>query len=61
MYILGISALYHDATAILVRDREIIVATQEERFTRIKYDMSMLVKYTGKDIYFRTYAYSQNV
>lgn len=41
MYIMGISALYHDAAAALVRDGEIIAAAQEERFTRIKHDKSM--------------------
>ena len=38
MNILGISALYHDAAACLVKDGEIIAAAQEERFTRIKHD-----------------------
>ena len=38
MYILGISAFYHDSAACLVKDGEIIAATQEERFTRKKHD-----------------------
>lgn len=38
MYILGISAFYHDSAAALVRDGEIIAAAQEERFTRKKHD-----------------------
>lgn len=38
MYLLGISAYYHDAAACLVRDGEIIAAAQEERFTRKKHD-----------------------
>jgi carbamoyltransferase len=38
MYILGISAYYHDSAACLVRDGEIIAAAQEERFTRKKHD-----------------------
>lgn len=38
MYILGISAYYHDAAACLVGDGEIIAAAQEERFTRKKHD-----------------------
>lgn len=38
MYILGISALYHDSAAALIRDGEIIAAAQEERFTRKKHD-----------------------
>ncbi len=37
-YILGISALYHDSAACLVRDGEIIAAAQEERFSRKKHD-----------------------
>lgn len=41
MYILGISALYHDSAAALVKDGEIIAAVQEERFTRIKHDKSI--------------------
>ncbi len=38
MYILGISAYYHDSGAALIKDEEIIAAAQEERFTRIKQD-----------------------
>jgi len=40
MDILGISAFYHDSAACLVRDGEIVVAAQEERFTRKKHDFS---------------------
>ena len=40
MNILGISALYHDSAACLVRDGVIIAAAQEERFTRRKHDPS---------------------
>ncbi|MFH1655209.1 MAG: carbamoyltransferase N-terminal domain-containing protein, partial [Candidatus Omnitrophota bacterium] len=36
--ILGISAFYHDSTAALIRDGEIVAAVQEERFTRKKHD-----------------------
>ncbi len=38
MYILGISAFYHDAAAALTHDGNIIAAVQEERFSRIKHD-----------------------
>src|SRR2546426_886648 len=38
VYILGISAYYHDSAAALLRDGEIIAAASEERFTRIKGD-----------------------
>src|SRR3954471_9632659 len=38
VYILGISAYYHDSAACLVRDGEVVAAAQEERFTRRKHD-----------------------
>ena len=38
MYILGISAFYHDSAASLIKDGTIIAAAQEERFTRRKFD-----------------------
>jgi len=38
MYILGLSAYYHDSAACLVKDGEILAAAQEERFTRRKHD-----------------------
>jgi carbamoyltransferase len=37
-YILGISAYYHDSAACIIKDGEILAATQEERFTRKKHD-----------------------
>lgn len=40
MYILGISAFYHDSAAALIKDGVILAAAQEERFTRIKHDSS---------------------
>ena len=40
MYILGISAFYHDSAAALLKDDEIISAAQEERFSRKKHDSS---------------------
>jgi carbamoyltransferase len=40
MYILGISAFYHDSAACLIRNGEIVAAAQEERFTRKKHDPS---------------------
>jgi carbamoyltransferase len=36
--ILGVSALYHDSGACLVKDGEIVAAAQEERFSRKKHD-----------------------
>ena len=41
MIVLGVSALYHDSAACIVRDGEIIAAAQEERFSRIKHDMAL--------------------
>ena len=38
VYILGISAFYHDSAACLLKDGEILSAAQEERFTRKKGD-----------------------
>ena len=38
MYILGISAFYHDSAACILCDGEIVAAAQEERFTRKKHD-----------------------
>jgi len=38
MYILGISAFYHDSAAVLLKNGEIIAAAQEERFSRKKHD-----------------------
>ncbi|MDZ7331447.1 MAG: carbamoyltransferase [candidate division KSB1 bacterium] len=40
MYILGISAYYHDSAACLVKDGELFAAAQEERFTRKKHDFN---------------------
>lgn len=40
MFILGISAFYHDSAACIIRDGEILAAAQEERFTRKKHDAS---------------------
>lgn len=40
MYILGISAYYHDSAACLILNDQIIAAAQEERFTRKKHDAS---------------------
>ena len=40
MYILGISAFYHDSASSILKDGEIIAAAQEERFTRKKHDNS---------------------
>ena len=52
MYILGISAYYHDSAACLLKDGEIIAAAQEERFTRKKHDQNFpinAIKYCLKE------------
>ena len=38
VYLLGISAFYHDSAAAVVADGRIVAAAQEERFTRKKND-----------------------
>ena len=38
MYILGISALYHDSAAALLHGGNLVAAVQEERFSRVKFD-----------------------
>ena len=43
MYILGLSGLYHDSAAALIRDGYVLSAVQEERFTRRKNDRSFPV------------------
>ncbi len=36
--VLGVSALYHDSAAALVRDGAVVAAAQQERFSRTKHD-----------------------
>ncbi len=38
MWILGLSAFYHDSAAVILKDGLILAAAQEERFTRKKHD-----------------------
>jgi len=38
VYVLGVSAFYHDSAAALVHDGVVVAAAQEERFTRVKND-----------------------
>ena len=40
VYILGISAFYHNSAAVLVCNGKIVAAAEEERFTRVKGDAS---------------------
>ncbi len=57
MYILGISSYYHDSAVALIKNGKVIVALEEERFTRKKHDNSFpenaiqhCLKYAGIDI-----------
>ena len=52
MYILGVSAFYHDSAACIIENGEIIAAAQEERFTRKKHDAGFphnAIKYCMKE------------
>ena len=40
MYIIGISAFYHDSSVCLFRDNHLVFACEEEKFTGIKHDSS---------------------
>lgn len=44
IYVLGISCYYHDSSASLLKNGQIMAAAQEERFTRIKHDTSFPLK-----------------
>ena len=39
--VVGVSALFHDSSVSIVRDREVLAAAQEERFTRRKNDPAL--------------------
>jgi carbamoyltransferase len=53
MYIIGISAFYHDSSACLFRDGKLIFACEEEKFTGIKHDGSFPEK--TLEFIFKTY------
>ena len=38
MYIIGISAYYHDSSVALFRDNQLIFACEEEKFSGVKHD-----------------------
>jgi carbamoyltransferase len=44
LIILGISCYYHDSSSCLIKDGEILAASQEERFTRIKHDSNFPIE-----------------
>jgi predicted NodU family carbamoyl transferase len=43
-YVIGISAYYHDSSACLFRNGQLIFACEEEKFTGIKHDSTFPVK-----------------
>jgi carbamoyltransferase len=47
MYILGISAFFHDSAAALIENGQTVAAAQEERFSRIKHDDGFPVQAIG--------------
>lgn len=53
MYIIGISAFYHDSSVCLFRDNQLIFACEEEKFTGIKHDSSFPIK--ALDYIYKTY------
>ena len=53
MYVVGISAYYHDSSACLFKNGELIFACEEEKFTGIKHDSSFPVK--TLEYIFKTY------
>jgi carbamoyltransferase len=53
MYIIGISAFYHDSSVCLFRDNQLIFACEEEKFTGIKHDSSFPTK--ALDYIYKTY------
>src|ERR1700742_1474413 len=44
MFILGISAFFHDSAAAIVQDGRVVAAAQEERFSRIKNDAAFPIQ-----------------
>ncbi|MGE5384157.1 MAG: carbamoyltransferase N-terminal domain-containing protein, partial [Omnitrophica WOR_2 bacterium] len=37
MYILGINSVFHDSSAVILKDGKLLAAAEEERFTHIKH------------------------
>jgi len=54
MYIIGISAFYHDSAISLMEDGKILFSAQEERFTRVKHDRSFPVHAINKALEFES-------
>jgi carbamoyltransferase len=58
MYILGISAFYHDSSACLFKNGTLVFACEEEKFTGIKHDKSF--PYKTIEHIFKTYKIKEN-
>ena len=43
MIILGLNYIFHDSTACIVKDGDLAIAIEEERFTRVKHTQSFPV------------------
>lgn len=57
-YIIGVSAYYHDSSACLFKDNELVFACEEEKFTGIKHDSSF--PHNTLDYIFKTYNLSKS-
>jgi carbamoyltransferase len=57
-YIIGISAFYHDSSACLFKNGQLIFACEEEKFSGIKHDKSFPVKTI--DYMFKKYKINKN-
>ena len=44
MYVIGVTAYYHDSSACLFKNGQLIFACEEEKFTGIKHDSSFPTK-----------------
>jgi len=60
MFILGISAYYHDSAVCLIKDGEIIFAAQEERYTRKKHDSNFPIN-AIKDCFMNSGVSAENI
>lgn len=59
MYILGISAYFHDSSIALLKNDEVLFAASEERFTRIKNDSSFPIEALSQGLKFAQIELSQ--
>ena len=57
--IIGISSYYHDSAVALIDNGEILYASQEERFSRIKHDKNFPIKALQNLLNYNNLALSQ--